>query len=297
MTDDIISENWRTPGLPIGNYYASLGNKYAYFYAAHCVNENPGSKQQIKDTIGPLKNEIGEFSSDTKFMADTLNKFFASSFTREDTSNVPQTDDIFLGSEDDKLGLIHISKAVVIKHLKKLSPNKSPGPDQIGSSFLLEVHEVIAEPLCYIFNKSLCDGEVPRDWKVANVTPIFKKGNKSDPGNFRPISLTSQICKVLESIIKEKIVNHLDTYSLIHESQHGFTKGKSCLTILLSFLEDITKSVDDGKPVDVIYLDFSKAFDKVPHQRLILKNLNLTALSIKFLTGLKIGYVEGSRRL
>ena len=103
------------------------------------------------------------------------------------------------------------------------------------------------------------------------MTPIFKKGNKSDPGNYRPISLTSQICKVLESIIKEEIVKHLDTYSLIHESQHGFTKGKSCLTNLLSFLEDITKSVDDGKPVDVIYLDFSKAFDKVPHQRLIEK--------------------------
>lgn len=76
---------------------------------------------------------------------------------------------------------------------------------------------------------------------------------------------------MLESIIKEEIVKHLDTYSLIHESQHGFTKGKSCLTNLLSFLEDITKSVDDGKPVDVIYLDFSKAFDKVPHQRLIEK--------------------------
>ena len=115
--------------------------------------------------------------------------------------------------------------------------------------------------------------QVPSDWKYANVTPIFKKGDKSDPGNYRPISLTSQICKVLESIIRDNIVNHLNKHTLLLQSQHGFTKGRSCLTNLLLFLEDITKAIDEGKPLDVIYmyLDFSKAFDKVPHQRLLLK--------------------------
>ena len=113
--------------------------------------------------------------------------------------------------------------------------------------------------------------QVPTDWKHANVTPIFKKGDKSDPGNYRPISLTSQICKVLESILRDNIVNHLNTHTLLLKSQHGFTKGKSCLTNLLSFLEDVTKAIDEGKPLDVIYLDFSKAFDKVPHKRLLHK--------------------------
>ena len=113
--------------------------------------------------------------------------------------------------------------------------------------------------------------QVPSNWKYANVTPIFKKGDKSDPVNYRPISLTSQICKVFESIIRDNIVNHLNKHTLLLQSQHGFTKGKSCLTNLLLFLEDITKAIDEGKPLDVIYLDFSKAFDKVPHQRLLLK--------------------------
>ena len=113
--------------------------------------------------------------------------------------------------------------------------------------------------------------QVPADWREANVTPIFKKGDKSDPGNYRPISLTSQVCKILESIIRESIVDHLNAQSLLLQSQHGFTKGKSCLTNLLSFLEDVTSAIDEGKPVDVIYLDFSKAFDKVPHLRLIHK--------------------------
>ena len=103
------------------------------------------------------------------------------------------------------------------------------------------------------------------------MTLIFKKGDKSYPGNNRPISLTSQICKVLESILQDNIVNHLNTHTLLLQSQHGFTKGKSCLTNLLLFLEDITKAIDEGKPLDVIYLDFAKAFDKVPHQRLLHK--------------------------
>ena len=86
-----------------------------------------------------------------------------------------------------------------------------------------------------------------------------------------PISLTSQTCKVLESILRDNIVNHLNTHTLLLKSQHGFTKRKSCLTNLLSFLEDVTKAIDEGKPLDVIYLDFSKAFDKVPHKRLPVK--------------------------
>ena len=105
----------------------------------------------------------------------------------------------------------------------------------------------------------------------ANATPVFKKGDKSDPGNYRPISLTSQACRVLESVIRDSIVNHLTNRTLLLRSQHGFTKGKSCLTNLLQFLEDVTKARDERKPMDVIYLDFSKAFDKVPHQRLLYK--------------------------
>ena len=204
-------------------------------------------------------------------MAEELNTFFASSFTREDTDNITDPDIQFHESSEEKLTDINITPELVKKHVPKLKRNKSPGPDNIGSSLLLDICDYITEPLSIIFNMSLQLKQVLSDWKHANVTPIFKKGDKSDPGNYLPISLTSQICKVLKSFIRDNIANHLNKHTLLLQSQHGFTQGKYCLTNLLLFLEDITKAIDEGKPLDVIYLNFSKAFDEVPHQRLLLK--------------------------
>ena len=107
--------------------------------------------------------------------------------------------------------------------------------------------------------------------KKANVVPLYKGGKKDAPSNYRPVSLTCVVCKVLEAIIKDALVEHLKSYELLNKTQHGFMKGKSCLTNLLCFLEVVTNAVDNGHPVDVIYLDFAKAFDKVPHQRLAAK--------------------------
>ena len=118
---------------------------------------------------------------------------------------------------------------------------------------------------------SLQEGIVPLDWKEANIIPLFKKGSRNKSVNYRPVSLTSVICKVLETIIRDHMMDFLIKHKLINPSQHGFLKARSCLTNLLCFFEEITKWVDEGSPVDVIYLDFQKAFDKVPHQRLILK--------------------------
>jgi hypothetical protein len=103
------------------------------------------------------------------------------------------------------------------------------------------------------------------------VVPIYKKGSKRETGNYRPVSLTSIPCKILESIIKYAMMNHLITKNLIKDTQHGFMPGRSCATNLISFLESVTGAKDNAKSVDVIYLDFSKAFDKVPHKRLSAK--------------------------
>ena len=102
------------------------------------------------------------------------------------------------------------------------------------------------------------------DWKLANVTPIFKKGRKDDPGSYRPISLTSVPGKVMEQIISGTIMDQLKVNQGIRPSQHGFTNGRSCLTNLISFYDKVTRLVDEGQAVDVVYLDFSKAFDTVP---------------------------------
>ena len=114
-------------------------------------------------------------------------------------------------------------------------------------------------------------GKVPKAWKEANVTPIYKKGKKSEDSNYRPISLTSIPGKLMESLIKAKIVEHLELNELINQTQHGFMANKSTTTNLVEFFNKLTTDLDNGEPIDLLYLDFSKAFDKVPHQRLIAK--------------------------
>ena len=125
--------------------------------------------------------------------------------------------------------------------------------------------------MAIVMRRSLNEGAVPMDWRTANVSPIFKKGSKFSPGNYRPVSLTSVCCKMMESIIKDEVVGHLEKHGLIRPSQHGFMRGKSCTTNLLSFLEKVTAAIDRGDPVDVVFLDFAKAFDKVPVERLVKK--------------------------
>ena len=145
------------------------------------------------------------------------------------------------------------------------------GPDEIHGKLLYEIRNEISKPLAHLFNLSISLGIVPQDWKDANVIPLFKKGSRHQAQNYRPVSLTSIIGKLVENIIKVKLMSHLEQYNLINESQHGFLSGRSCLTNLLEFLENATSEVDSGNPVDLVYLDFSKAFDKVSHVRLVKK--------------------------
>ena len=143
--------------------------------------------------------------------------------------------------------------------------------DGIPPKLLMETVEQISIPLARVFNLSLKEGVVPFEWKEANIIPLFKKGSRNKSENYRPVSLTSVICKLLERLIKDHMVDFLLKHKLLNSSQHGFLKARSCLTNMLCFLEEITKWIDVGSPVDIIYLDFQKAFDKVPHQRLPFK--------------------------
>ena len=224
-----------------------------------------------KDRVGPLKDSSGTIIDDDRSMCDTLNNFFASVFTKEDIHNVPEVVNIFNGEDSQFLSTVQITSDDVYNKIIKLKDGKAPGDDGFVPEFLKHLANVVSIPLAVIYNKSIAEGVVPQEWKRANVTPLFKKGSRSEPGNYRPVSLTSYLGKILEAILKDSLIDHLSAHSLLNVSQHGFLSKKSCLTNLLEFLEYVTDAVDQGKPVDVIYLDFQKAFDKVPHQRLLAK--------------------------
>ena len=226
------------------------------------------SKTANRESVGPLK-ENGEFITDNEKQAEVLNKFFTSVFTEEDLNNVPMMEPIY--TDGMPLNSVQFSAELVKEKIVKLKSSAAPGPDKICPKLLQGVVDVICQPLAIIYARSLEEGVVPKDWRCANVTPIFKKGSKSLAGNYRPVSLTCILCKVMESIIRDAIVKHLAENKLLLPSQHGFMKAKSCLTNLLEYLETLTKLVDEGHSVDIIYCDFAKAFDKVPVQRLLIK--------------------------
>ena len=160
---------------------------------------------------------------------------------------------------------ITISTPGIQKLLANLKPHKATGPDLIPPTVLKELSHEISPILEIIFNMSLQTGQVPNDWKEANIAPIFKKGDKHSPSNYRPVSLTCIIAKCMEHILVSNMMKHLELNNILHPLQHGFRKNYSCETQLLSLFQDLASNASQ---IDMIIMDFSKAFDKVPHRRL-----------------------------
>lgn len=247
------------------------------------------SKTKARTNVGPLKVD-NKLYTDNKDMAKILNDYFVTVFTKENTSHVPQP--VQLPSQSSLLN-IQFDSATIKKKIMKLKPHSAPGPDGISARFLQDYCDELVPALTTIFNRSMSTGIIPEVWKQGNITPIFKKGVKGNPANYRPVSLTSIPCRVMESCTRDEIVDHLIANNLINKSQHGFMRNKSCTTNLLEFLEKVTKETDEGSPMDILYLDFSKAFDKVPKLRLLEKfkahsiNGNLLNWINNWLTGRK----------
>ena len=229
------------------------------------------SKKNVRCNVGPLLNDQNESVSDDKNMASVLNATFSKVFTKENDRVLPTMPNIFQGCEEEKLTISEIETQEVLNHLQKININKSAGPDEISPRILKECGPQLVNPITLLFNKSLSQSKIPQSWKKANVTPIFKKGDRKQAINYRPISLTSVLVKLLEKILRDKMVLFLESNKLITDNQHGFRSNRSCLTNLLDFFNDVYSNWDVRVPYDVIYLDFQKAFDKVPHNRLMLK--------------------------
>ena len=225
------------------------------------------SKSKCKEGIGPLKNN-GTLTHDDQQMSKILNDYFASVFTKDTSGSVCNYPD---RNNGHILSNIVITPNDVKETIINLKNSGSIDPNGFSNRFLKDFNHELKRPLCKIFNQSLQSGVVPADWKTANVVPIFKKGVKSEPGNYRPVSLTSVICKTMERILQKKLVDHLEKNDLLKNSQHGFRSKRSCATNLIEFLDYTTSKVDLGDPVDIIYYDFSKAFDKVSIPKLLHK--------------------------
>lgn len=156
-----------------------------------------------------------------------------------------------------------IAESEVIKCFKSLDKSKGAGPDGIPPVFISNCAESLAVPLTLIYNVSLSTGIFPSEWKMAKVVPIFKSGDDELVGNYRPISILSAFAKLLEALVCPLIQNYFSKYLSVH--QHGFTKGRSTSTNLVTFVEAVAGAIDSNAQVDVIYTDFSRAFDKVSH--------------------------------
>ena len=200
-----------------------------------------------------------------KEKANILQKQFASVFITEPEGEIPQLDRRTQTTISD----IVVTEAMVKSMIALLSVNKSCGPDEIHPRMLIELADLISGPLALIMNKTLREKQIPNDWKKANVSPIFKKGARNRAENYRPISLTSIVCKLMESIIKEAVMSHVLSNKLLSSKQYGFISGRSTVTQLLRYLDKCVETMVKGGVTDTIYLDFAKAFDTVPHERLL----------------------------
>ena len=230
------------------------------------------SRRKLKTKVGvaPLLSNIDDKTSlvfDDKEKANLLQTQFSSVFTKEPLHNIP----FFSMRSQIKIRTIEIPVDAVRKKLKSLNTNKSLGPDEIHPKQICELADILSEPLTILLNSSLHNGIIPKEWKSAVISAVFKKGSRNVPGNYRPISLTCVLCRIMESFLKDAIMMHLVENNLLSPQQHGFVHGRSTVTQLLTYLECCAKKVANGEVVDVVYLDFQKAFDTVPHERLMKK--------------------------
>jgi hypothetical protein len=235
---------------------------------------------KVKPAIGPLLDKNKNYIVESIDMANLLKDQYSSVFS---TPKEPPIDpNELFENEPDTLNDIEFTPEDVKKAINDISANAAPGPDGFPAILLRNCKDELASPLHHIWRQCLDLGITPPSLKFSRIIPIHKGDSTAIPKNYRPVALTSHLVKVFEKILRAKIVNYLEENNLCNPSQHGFRAGRSCLSQLLTHYDKILTLLDQGQNVDVVYLDFAKAFDKLDF------NITLQKLKMLGITG-KIG--------
>jgi len=245
--------------------------KYFYSYAKN--------KATIRAKIGPLVQD-GNSVSEPRDIAETLNKQYQSAFSTPSTSHrVENVSNFFtVDSHEQQFHELNFSPENILEAIKTIPSNSAAGPDNFPAILLKTCAEELSVPLHLLWRTSLETGIIPSELKKATITPIYKGGPRNAPKNYRPVALTSHIVKVFEKVLVKNLTKHLENQNLMNDNQHGFRANRSCLSQLLSHYECVLNALESNENVDVIYLDFAKAFDKVDHGILMhkLKKVNVS---------------------
>ena len=241
-------------------------SKYFFSYARKFSKVTVG--------IGPLIDTAANIVSCPVKMAEMLVDQYCKVFSTP-KENLKSPCDIFADYDEIESELCDFNFSVddLKEAISEISPTAAAGPDRFPAKLLKECKDALSVPLHLIWRRSLNTGQVPQLLKTAHIIPVYKGGCRGTPKNYRPVALTSHLIKVFEKVIRKNIVGYMETYNLFNPSQHGFRSGHSCLSQLLSHYDRILEFLEDGANVDVIYLDFAKAFDKVDFG-VTLKKLN-----------------------
>ena len=225
-------------------------------------------RSKYRDTSLLLKDSDGIDQSETRQCTQILNQCYSRVFTKGKSKRVPE---IRTTRVHEDMPAVTFTEDKVKKKLENLNVTKATGPDGVPASLLRNHADLFAPILTAFFNRSYIEGSVPDELKTANISPIFKGGDKKLPENYRPVSITPIIAKIFESIIYDDLSEHIEKHKVINKLQHGFQKCKSTTTNLLEFWDQVTKIADKSQSLSIIYTDLKKAFDTVPHDLLLAK--------------------------
>jgi len=190
-----------------------------------------------------LRSESGEEITEDEDKANAFNSYFSSVYTKEDLQDIP----LFDKRAGSQLDSVEIKEGEVYDLLRKLVTDKSPGPDGIHPRILKECAKKLTLPLKSLLRNTLSEGRIPSQWKEATVSPVYKKGSRVDVSNYRPISLTSVCCKLMEKMLRKAPMRHMVSNGFLSDYQHGFVYGRLCTTQLLKVVDKWSRDPRSGR--------------------------------------------------